>query len=195
MNISLIDYIKFINNFPEIVKNINLKTLDNEKIKSINMESLSLIYQRHSSNKLFYKIENELYLINSDLELGQKFFPSDADEIKDFGYSNFTINKHDENYLVISGFTKSNEIFLYFYKNDKKTKLYELDNKVILSNIVGSFYSKFVNNHIFIVQIEELGNDSFHLNLLKFSFNNEDIKLETKLKFDVYSNEVLISIW
>ena len=30
--------------------------------------------------------------------------------------------------------------------------------------------------------------------MLKFSFNNEDIKLETKLKFDVYSNEVLISI-
>ncbi len=194
MNISSIDYIKFINNFPEIVKNINLKTLDNEKLKSINMESLSLIYQSNSSNKLFYKIENELYLINSDLGLGQKFFPSDADEIKEFGYSNYTINKHDENYLVISGFTKSNEIFLYFYKNDNKTKLYELDNKVVLSNIVGSFYSKFVNNHIFIVQIEEFGDDSFHLNLLKFSFNNEDIKLETKLKFEVDSEEVLISI-
>lgn len=169
--------LNFIKTFPNKIKKINIKQLErNKNLDSLNIETLitiSLEEQKLSNNILIAKVENKLYILDSNLETKDILYPSYDDNITNFGYSIF----RNKNQLFVSGFTEEGFPLIYAYniKND-----FELESKFMLQNLKGEFYPTFINNKLIIIKQERK-----HLVLYSFRIIEDSIEKDDIIKIEL----------
>ena len=187
-NISSINYNKIVKHFPEKINNQRIETFsDNYNLNNIDLENVTNIYSSKSRNLILYNFENKVFLLDSKLNFIHEFFPSEIDDIKNFGYSSFIVEKNPNYNLIIAGFNKTNNIFLYFYK--KKSNEYELINKVLIDSLPGNFYAKYVDNQIYILQ-----QDNKKILIFRFDLNNEIVEKDDTLTFEIENDDISLSL-
>ena len=187
-NISSIDYLKLVKHFPESIENKKLSARnDNYNLNNINLDKVNYNYSYKSNNIILYNFEDKVFILDHKFNFVQELYASEIDEIKNFGYSSFLIENNPDYDLVVTGFNKNNNIFLYFYQH--KNEKFELVNKVLIDSLFGNFYAKYVDDKIYIVQ-----QDDNEINIFSFDFSNEIVKCGDTLKFDVKTPNVSLSI-
>ena len=178
-----IENLKFIDEYVDNINQIKFdKINENDILENLSIDNI-LSVRLKSKNMIFYKQDNNLFLLNDKFEKIQKLYPSEIDEIKNFGYNGLYFKES----LYIFGFLKNNDIIIYEYK--LKNKKFDLVEKFILNNLVGGFYPKIVNNSLVVVQKE-----TENLMFYKFNLYQNEIEPEDSLKFNVKSENIILSI-
>lgn len=178
-----IENLKLIDEYVEDVKVIELDQIkENESLKNLTMDNILLI-KDDFKNKLFYKENNNIFIIGDNYEKVQKLYPSELDEIKTFGFSGLYYNHQ----LLIFAFLKNNHVIIYDYQ--VKDQEFELKDKILLNNLTGGFYSKVINKSLIIAQ-----NKTDHLIFYKFNIYQNDFEPDDSIKFDLNSENIILSI-
>lgn len=187
-NISSIDYLKLVKHFPESIENkkLNIRN-DNYNLNNINLDKINCYYSYKSNNLILYNFEDKVFVLDHKFNFIDELYPSEVDEIKNFGYTSFLVDDNTDYDLVVTGFNKNNNIFLYFYQ--QKNNKFELVNKVLIDSLFGNFYAKYVDNKIYIVQ-----QDDNEIKIYRFDFSNEIVESDDTLTFDVKTPHVSLSV-